>query len=159
MDSRRLDGRRLVKRNRGGSSFVMAATVVHAQLGLGALGLGPSTGFFSLGRSVRVGEARGTRGLRDRSPLIVRAAASRSYKAAAASGAVNSQKGPGNLLLNRLTGNGAGFAPATGSMEELELELGVCIPFKKYTPEGVSLCSFTQLKLNNIGAMLGLSVK
>ncbi|BBM97786.1 aarF domain-containing kinase [Marchantia polymorpha subsp. ruderalis] len=115
----------------------MAATVVHAQLGLGALGLGPSTGFFSLGRSVRVGEARGTRGLRDRSPLIVRAAASRSYKAAAASGAVNSQKGPGNLLLNRLTGNGAGFAPATGSMEELELELGVCIPFKKYTPEGV----------------------
>ncbi|KAL2649341.1 hypothetical protein R1flu_017469 [Riccia fluitans] len=119
----------------------MAAAVVPTQyLGSGLLGLGPGLSGFNRLRINRSGgwlcSPEGRRVVRGRFSLSVRAAASKSSKVLAASGTLNSQNGAGTSLLSKVTGNGVtSFAP--GSMEELELELGVCIPFRKYTPEGV----------------------
>ncbi|CAM6086368.1 unnamed protein product [Calypogeia fissa] len=52
-------------------------------------------------------------------------------------GVVTEKFSPGNILMSRLGLSGSDYLPTVGSMEELELELGVCIPFKKYTPEVV----------------------
>lgn len=54
----------------------------------------------------------------------------------------------GNMFLKRLGIGGQEYVPAVASIEELELELGVCIPFRKYTPEGVSLQSVTGMPRN-----------
>ncbi|KAL3702344.1 hypothetical protein R1sor_020366 [Riccia sorocarpa] len=122
----------------------MAAAVAPAQLyGSGVLGLGPGLSGFN---KLRISKNRGALCLPERQRLVgsrfglnVRASSSKSFNAAAAAGGTfSTQTGVGNSLLRKVTGNGGTpFAPATGSMEELELELGVCIPFKKYTPEGV----------------------
>lgn len=46
----------------------------------------------------------------------------------------NSQR----VMLNRLVQSNNAMSMSSGAMEELELERGVCNPFRKYTPDRVS---------------------